>query len=493
MDPKKIEAIIHIEPPQNVASLQSFNGMVNYLKKFSPVLSKLSEPPRRLCKSGVEWAWEPEQLRVFEAIKQVIMTLPVLAYFDKTKKHTIQCDASKKGLDAVLLQESKPVMYVSRVLTETEQRYSNIERELLAIVFALKRLNHYTFGRTITVQSDHQPLQSIWKKSIVSASPRLQRLLLRLAHYDINIEFLHGKENVIADALTSAPVSKARLQELKLATQSDPTLHSLAKTVHEGWLQSKKDCPDQLLDFWSFTQEISEEDGLLYKNQRLIVPHSERLETLKVLHLGHYAVDKMQLRALETVYWPGMNKDILKQYQSCKTCIKHSKSQRCEPLQSHPTPELLWHTVATDLFKIRNSKYLLLVDYYSRFPVLHKLGSTTSRVLVQEMKAVFAELESPKCDSLMVDHSTPRQSLKTSCGNGKLSIESHHQGIPSQMKASLITTMEEGEDVDLALLTYKTTPLSHRLPLPAGLLNSRKYKTLLPTHIVPTRLQESYR
>ena len=191
------------------------------------------------------------------------MTLPVLTYFDKTKKHTIQCDTSKKGLGAVLLLESKPVMYVSRALTETEQRYSNIERELLAIVFALKRLNHYTFGRHITVQSDHQLLQSIWKKCIVSASPRLQRLLLRLTHYDLNIEFLRGKENVIADALSTicplqsssskikdsnidvipvhyitqtAQVSKTRLQELRLATQSDPT-------VHEGWPQSKKDCP----------------------------------------------------------------------------------------------------------------------------------------------------------------------------------------------------------------------------------------------------------
>ena len=233
------------------------------------------------------------------------------------------------------------------------------------------------------------------------------------------------KENVIADALSrvsplqsnnskvkesntdvipvhhitqSVPVSKARLQELRLTTQSDPTLHSLTKTVHKGWPQSRKDCSEQLLDFWSFRQEISEEDGLLYKNQRLIMPHSKRLETLKVLHLGHYAVDKMQLRALETVYWPGINKDILKQYQSYKTCIKHSKSQRCEPLQSHPTPELPWHTVASDLFEIKNSKYLLLVDYYSRFPVLCKLGSTTSKVLVQEMKAVFTEL--PKHDSL---------------------------------------------------------------------------------------------
>ena len=110
VDPKKIEAIIHMNPPQNMASLQSFNGMVNYLKRFSPVLSELSGPLRRLCKSKVEWAWESEQQNAFEAIKQVIMTLPVLTYFDKTKKHTIQCDTSKKGLGAVLLQESKPVI-----------------------------------------------------------------------------------------------------------------------------------------------------------------------------------------------------------------------------------------------------------------------------------------------------------------------------------------------------------------------------------------------
>ena len=222
VDPKKIEAIIQMDPPQNLANLQSFNDMINYLKKFSTVLSKLSEPLRRLCKSGVIWAWESEQQDTFEAIKQVITSLPVLAYFNKT---------IDSNIDVI------PVYHITQ----------------------------------------------------------------------------------------SAPISKTRLQELRLATQSDPTLRSLAKTVHEGWPQSKKDCPEQLLD-WSFRQEISEEDGLFYKNHRLIMPYSERLETLKVVHLGHYAIDKMQLRALETVYWPGINKDILKCYQSCKTCIKYSKS-----------------------------------------------------------------------------------------------------------------------------------------------------------------------
>ena len=115
---------------------------------------------------------------------------------------TIQSDASKKGLGAVLLQDDKPVIYASRALTKMEQCYSNIERELLSVVFALERFHHYVYGYTLTVQTDHKPLVSVWKKSIVCNSPRLQRLLLRLSQYDVNIEYLKVKDNVIADALS---------------------------------------------------------------------------------------------------------------------------------------------------------------------------------------------------------------------------------------------------------------------------------------------------
>ena len=231
--------------------------------------------------------------------------------------------------------------------------------------------------------------------------------------------------------------------------------------------------------------------------------HNKRLETLKVLHLGHYAVDKMQLGVLETVYWPGINKDILKQYQSCKICIKHSKSQRHEPCQSHPTPELPWHTVATDLFELKNSKYLLLVDYYSRFLVLCELYSTKSKVLVQEIKAVFTEFRVP---NVIVSNSGPQYTSAEFKDFMKQWQIEHGVSSPRNpqsngmagryvqtMNVSLIKTLEEGKDLNLALLIYKTTPLSHSLPSTAELLNSRKYKTLLPMRIVATRLQESYR
>ena len=130
------------------------------------------------------------------------------------------------------------------------------------------------------------------------------------------------------------------------------------------------------------------------------MPHSERLETLKVLHLGHYAVDKMQLRALETVYWPRINKDILKQYQSCKTCIKYSKSQRNETLQSHPTPEVPWHTVTTDLFETKNSRVSTDCRLLQQVSCIVQAGPHYIQSLSPGDESSLCRTWSPKCYSL---------------------------------------------------------------------------------------------
>ena len=122
---------------------------------------------------------------------------------------------------------------------ETEQQYSNIEGELLGVVFVLKRLNHYTYGLTITVQSDHEPLMSIWKKTIAAASLRHQRLLLRLSKYDIEIEYLQGKGNVIADALSRVYPLPLTQQDCELETIPvqiiSNTVPTTATKLQEFW------------------------------------------------------------------------------------------------------------------------------------------------------------------------------------------------------------------------------------------------------------------
>ena len=151
MDPKKVQAITEMKPPENLQDLQSFLGLVKYLNRFSPALAGLTAPLRTLCKKDTLFTWESSQQTAFEAIKKEITSAPVLAYFDRSKASTIQSDASKKGLGAVLIQDDKPVIYAPRALTEMEQSYSNIERELLSVVFALERFHHYVYGYTATV------------------------------------------------------------------------------------------------------------------------------------------------------------------------------------------------------------------------------------------------------------------------------------------------------------------------------------------------------
>ena len=189
--------------PQNLTELQTFMGMVNYLRRFSPILAQTSEPLRQLTKKDVRFVWQPEHLKAFQSLKQIITEAPVLAHYDPEKENLIQSDGSLKGIGCVLMQEGRPVCYASQSLSEAESRYSNIEREILAACWSLKKFNHYVFSKKVVIETDHKPLESIWKKSIPSATPRLQRLLLKMAKYNVDMRYIQGKTNVIAEWMPS--------------------------------------------------------------------------------------------------------------------------------------------------------------------------------------------------------------------------------------------------------------------------------------------------
>ena len=140
-DPRKVEAILELPTPLTVEEIQRLNGTVNYLARYLPKLSDVMEPIRRLTHSDVEFEWGEKQDKAFNDVKRLVTESPVLAYYDPRKELTIQCDASEKGLGSALLQNGKPVAYASRALTETERRYAQIEKEMLAIVYSLERFH----------------------------------------------------------------------------------------------------------------------------------------------------------------------------------------------------------------------------------------------------------------------------------------------------------------------------------------------------------------
>ena len=116
-------------PSKNLAELQPFMGMINYLNRFSPIIAQTSEPVRQLMKKEMPFMWQAEHQKAFESLKQVITEAPVLAYYNPEKNNLLQSDANLQGIGCVLMQDSRPVCYASRSLTKTESRYSNIEKE----------------------------------------------------------------------------------------------------------------------------------------------------------------------------------------------------------------------------------------------------------------------------------------------------------------------------------------------------------------------------
>ena len=185
-DPDKIQAVDKMPKPTCKQETLSLLGFVNYLAKFLPRLSEIAHSIRELTTKNKSFVWSKQHDEAFKEIKTLVTRHPVLKYYDMTAKVTIQCDASEKGLGATLLQNGQPVAFASWTLSQVEQRYAQIEKECLAIVFACAKFSQYITRReVITVETDHKPLQSIFKKSLLTAPSRLQRMLLRLQCYNL--------------------------------------------------------------------------------------------------------------------------------------------------------------------------------------------------------------------------------------------------------------------------------------------------------------------
>ena len=142
----------------------------------------------------------------FRKIKQLVSQAPVLQYYDVDKPVTLQCDASGKGLGAVLLQDNKPVCYASRALTDIETMYASIETEMLAVVFACRKFHQYIYGRSVVIETDHKPLQAISTKPLSQVPLRLQKMILNVHGYDVEIRYIPGSKQVLADTLSRASV-----------------------------------------------------------------------------------------------------------------------------------------------------------------------------------------------------------------------------------------------------------------------------------------------
>ena len=258
-DNAKVKAIREAPTPKNVSDVRRFLGMVNQLGKFSPNLAEKTRPLRELLKKDNTWLWGVPQRDAFAEVKEALIAAPVLALFDPTRETTVSADVSCYGLGAVLLQRQpngtmKPVSYISRSLTPTEQRYAQIEKEALAFTWACERFSDYLVGLQFGIETDHKPLVPFSTKNLDELPIRVQRFRMRMMRFHFSIHHVPGKNLIIADMLSRAPLDEHKDSDHVFAEETDAfvnlTLQSLPATesrLDEIRRQQEQDETCQLL------------------------------------------------------------------------------------------------------------------------------------------------------------------------------------------------------------------------------------------------------
>ncbi|UYV72531.1 K02A2.6-like [Cordylochernes scorpioides] len=292
---------------------------------------------------------------------------------------------------------------------------------------------------------------------------------------------------------------KTRLEELDKdqiltkifeAQQQDTTLKAVVNYLEKGWPDKKK-MSQALLSYWHVKDELGVQNGLLMRSCRLVIPASMKLEILDKLHAGHFGITKTRLRARETVWWPGISEEIAETVRKCSVCIQEAVSKH-EPLIPTNFPTRPWQKIGMDLFKFENKWYLVVIDYYSRFPEMVQLDRLTASVVMRSCKSIFARHGIP--ETVVSDNGTQfgaarefenfaRQYGFQHVTSSPRFPQSNGMAEAGVKIAKLI--LKKNQDPSLGLLEYRSTPLENGYS-PAELLMGRKLRTTLP--IAPENL-----
>ena len=500
-DPTKIQALQDLPTSDNHKQLQSFLGLINYLQPFLPDLASKTTFLRKQISS---WDWNPSTDIAFQKLKQWICKMllnTTLAYFDCTKPVVIQTDASEYGLGAALLQDGRPIAFASKTLTDVETRYANIERECLSVCFGLEKFHTYVYGHHITVQNDHKPLEMIQKKPIHAAPPHLQHMLLCLQKYDYTIVYRPGKEMVLADRLSRFPSRKEhmpielhqnihsiqlepdRLNIVRGAIERDPIHSTVYRLTLNGWPDRVHEVPRIARQFWGTCDELTIENGILLKGDRVCIPPELYDRMLSDLHGNHRGIEKMRHLSQHTVYWPGLDADITDYVNHCKTCTQHKAKQAVQPMLPRDVPDSPWQELAADFFTHNHKEYLLIADTFSKYPFVYQLSSKTAESINKKLQNLISQYGPPKrlysdigppfsskafqkfLTSQYIDHITSSPLYPKSNGFIERQIKT--------IKTALATASSSGKSLDYLLLSLRSTPIGRHLPSPREILHNR--------------------
>lgn len=419
-DPKKIQAIQEWPTPTDATEVRQFLGLASYYRRYIDHFSDIAEPLNALTRKGVQFAMTKECIDAFATLKQHLVRAPILAYprFEpQASEFMLQTDASAVGLGAVLEQQGHVIAYASRSLTASERHYSVIQRECLAVVYALKQFRHYLLGRRFQILTDHAPLQWL---SAQKMDGMLCRWALAIQEYNFQIVYRKGSQNANADALSrlqtslcattvalphhsAAELHTAQLRDSTISKVYRARLRSSTPPHGQGWNHHPLKRYRQL---WAQLQIV---DGVLCRQYAPtptsgavtvpILPSSLHRDALFRNHdaptAGHQGFERTLDRLRQETYWVSMARDV---EQYCRTCTKCQQSKLSQPQRAPLTSIPIgrpWQMIAADILEVplstNNNRYLLVVqDYFTKWAEAIPLPDQTAARITGELIKLFS-------------------------------------------------------------------------------------------------------
>ena len=385
MDARKVSCMLEWSIPQNVKDLRGFLGLTGYYRRFIKGYGMIAKPLTDLLKKN-NFQWTDIAQTAFEQLKKVMVTAPVLALPNFNLPFVVESDASSEGIGAVLSQEGKPIAYFSKGLGPKHQALSVYEREMLAILAAVKKWNAYLTGRHFKIKTDHYSLKFLLDQK--ANTPAQQAWIVKMMGYDYEVLFRKGSTNIVADALSrrtqSTCYALTAVTSDLLATIQQSWLNDVALVQLINNLETHPDKPSKYT--WK--------DGQLRRKGRLVIGQDQQLRK-DLFHYfhgtpegGHSGADATMKRLGSVCYWKGLKKEVRALVRSCNICqqFKSDTSAYLGLLQPLPIPETIWSDISMDFLEglpVAKGKSVILVvvdrlSKYAHFLALSHPYSATS-------------------------------------------------------------------------------------------------------------------